>query len=352
METDEAPRAVRTCRRWWSRTSAFPVLVVTSALIGGCVSGSTPEPSGGAETEPGRHWTRRTAGEGRLFGVAWSGSQLVAVGMRTVLTSPDGLSWMRREVLPGPSFEAVTWGASQFVAVGSSQGSGLLIATSPDGVTWTQRSAPGSAALNDVAWSGGRFVAVGLAVILTSADAVTWAEQKMPVEGWLKGATWGASQFVAVGSTRDPSAVRRTIPLILTSPDGAAWTQRGAPGSAALNDVAWSGDRFVAVGDDTILTSSDAVTWSEPKMPVSKGALLGVTWGPSQFVAVGRAQDPAAVLVTIPLILTSPDGVAWSRRTPPADGSLWAIVWGGTRFVGVGQIRSRAYYDALIVTSP
>jgi hypothetical protein len=64
-------------------------------------------------------------------------------------------------------------------------------------------------------------------------------------------------------------------------------------------------------------------------------------------------QDPSARAETIPVILISPDGVTWSRNTPPTDGSLWDIVSSGDRFVAVGQMRNpRLDYDALIVTSP
>lgn len=326
----------------------------------------------GAQSEQGIQWTHRKAGEGRLFGVAWSGSLFVAVGQNTALSSPDGLSWKPVKTLSTNNLEAITWGKAQFVAVGGSPGSAApVILASPDGVTWTQRSAPGSKALMDIACSEELFVAVGSDTILTSSDAVTWSEQSIPaVDNGFNSVIWAGNQFIAVGRTQGSEPMIVTLPdgkggmkryinpakhadagLISTSLDGVTWTRRAVSASETLEDIAWSGDQFVSVGGNTILTSPDAITWIEQKSPVS-GQLISVTWSGSQFVAVGRTQDTSNTMITIPLILTSPDGVAWGRKPPPTDGSLWEIVWGGTRFVAVGQMRSRTWYDALIVTSP
>ena len=160
------------------------------------------------------------------------------------------------------SLHGVTWGASQFVALGFRSGTDVaaydhfppLIVTSPDGVTWTQRDAPGSRSLEDVVWSGDRFVAVGYSGILTSSDGVKWSQQRIPVDGSLEGVTWGGDQFVAVGTI---GGLALNSGLILTSPDGIAWKQRRSPARGLLpldlthhlRDVAWSGSRFAIVGE-------------------------------------------------------------------------------------------------------
>ena len=40
-------------------------------------------------------WSKRRTEDTDLITVAWSGSQFVAVGCCSVLTSPDGLKWTR-----------------------------------------------------------------------------------------------------------------------------------------------------------------------------------------------------------------------------------------------------------------
>jgi len=179
----------------------------------------------------------------------------VAVGYDTIQTSRDGVTWSDDKVsLPGKvsGLSGVTWGGSQFVAVGSVMGqkgdrisTRALVLTSPDGMTWTERSAPGSG-LEDVAWSGERFVAVGES-ILTSEDGSAWIEQRATVEPFhLADVAWGGTQFAAVGIVPDAGGITG---LFMTSPDGVTWTRSPAP-SRRIEPaaVAWCGTRFVAAG--------------------------------------------------------------------------------------------------------
>src|SRR5712691_5564113 len=80
-----------------------------------------------APREPGLKWTKRTATGINLSTVAWSGSQFVAVGCCSVMTSPDGLRWKvavepvgegevvrTGQMAPEWGLNRVTWGGSQF----------------------------------------------------------------------------------------------------------------------------------------------------------------------------------------------------------------------------------------------
>lgn len=306
-----------------------------------------------APGEPGR-WTKRNSTEIDFTGVAWSGSQFVAVGCCSVLTSPDGLKWRRavqearygEPVAKGSmpyqwQLESVVWAGSQFVAVGRVVGQATppqwdraLIATSPDGRTWTERNMPDSAKgrLHDVVWSGQRLVAVG-SVVVTSPDGVTWSLARTPFNyDWPADAvTWGGDKFLVLGTN-----------VVMTSRDGVKWTESGRA-IHANEDVAWSGGRFVAVGNDLPMTSPDGVTWSAHPSPLGAYGWRGVTWGDSQFVAVGGAG-----------IMTSPDGVTWTARAAPR-GTYVDVIWSRTRFVAVGELRKGWFADytvGLIVTSP
>lgn len=335
------------------------VLVLPLALS---VSSCTPEDT--APVEPGVAWTQRWTGDGTLSAIAWSGSQFVVMGPGGVVTSPDGLKWNLTDwtdvplaglVGPRPTsfgVQSVTWGGSQFVAVGYTRqdprtfDARAIILTSPDGVSWTTRrpADPVSWNVTDVVWSGQRYVAVAVSshpTFLTSADGVAWTTQDAAAAGYVTAITWGGGQFVAVGAYAPPSS-----PLILTSPDGARWTERTSRDSGdALSDVAWSGDQFVAVGFSTILTSRDAVTWSARAVPVPGPGFQAIAWGGSQFVVLGGG------------ILTSPDGITWTRRSLRGEflhGST-GVAWSGTRFVVLGSRRRgwfADYLNALILSSP
>jgi hypothetical protein len=69
-----------------------------------------------------------------MHGIAWSGTNLVAVGdSNTILTSPDGLNWASQSSGIFNYFYNAAWLGNNFAAVGQ----GNQIITSPDGLTWT-----------------------------------------------------------------------------------------------------------------------------------------------------------------------------------------------------------------------
>jgi len=285
---------------------------------------------------PGVLWATQTSGTSvGLYGVTWSGTQFVAVGLSgTILTSPDGVTWIARTSgTPTVNLFGVTWSGTQFVVVGSVG----TILTSPDGVTWTARTSGTTNNLAAVTWSGTQFVAVsatGLwggtatpAVILTSPDGVTWSA---PASGSYAtnytDVAWSGTQFVAVGDTGASKY----------SPDGINWTGNWvSQASLACYGITWSGTQFVEVGaGGDINTSPDGVTWTRQWSGGSlfisvPGALYDVTWSGAQFVVVGNSGTSGT-------ILTSPDGVTWTGRTSGTANGLRGIAWSGTKFVSVG----------------
>ncbi len=294
-------------------------------------------------TVTGMPVTTRMSGYGytpSLRGVTCSGTQFVVVGTGgTILTSPDGISWVTRAESPpnysGVDLNDVTWSGTQFVAVaGDLTGS---ISTSLDGIKWTLRNSGPTVPLYGVVWSGKQFVAVGSGgTILTSPDGISWTPQTSGVYSYtlpsgsrlvmLNKVAWSGNQYVVVGS----------YGTILTSPDGITWTQRSSGTTNDLNGVTWSGSQFVAVGGNTttytstILTSSDGVSWTlqtSPPLIFLNDYLYGVTWSGTQFVAVGM----------FGIIFTSPDGVSWTQQASGTSNELTGIAGSGTRLVAVGR---------------
>ena len=146
--------------------------------------------------------TSRTSGTTQnLFGVAWSGTQFVAVGdSGIILTSPNGIAWTSRTSGTTQSLNGVAWSGTQFVAVGISG----IIVTSPDGIVWTTRTSGTGLPLDGVNWSGTQFVAVGGGgadgIILTSLDGITWTRQASGTTNRLFGVVWSGTQSVIVGA--------------------------------------------------------------------------------------------------------------------------------------------------------
>lgn len=285
-----------------------------------------------------------TLADYQFTGIAWSGSQFVAVGFPcAILTSPDGSNWTSRvpieSCLPNLyELFGITWSGSQFVAVGYHPGpagdSTAAILTSPNGITWTSRVSTETSTLNSIAWSGSKFVAVGYhhgddkAAILTSSDGITWSAQTSPSAN-LTGITWSGHQFVAVGSHYNPDT-DTFLRTIFTSTNGETWIpQASGIAGVHLTGVAWSGSQFVAVGhsfpgyEGKVFTSTNGSTWTPRSVTVD--ALTGITWSGHQFVAVSSTA-----------ILTSSDGITWARYDGIA-GYPNGIVWSGSRFVAVGN---------------
>jgi hypothetical protein len=112
-------------------------------------------------------------------------------------------------------------------------------------------------------------------------------------------------------------------------------TLQDAGGLDNLQGVVWSGTQYVAVGNGGILTSPDGVQWTRQTSGVyPTDSFGGVTWSGTQFVAVGFGEP----------ILTSPDGVAWTRVSGVPGGSLTGVAWSGVQFAAVGE--------QVILTSP
>ena len=277
-------------------------------------------------------------------GVNFINGQFIAVGSGgMIFTSADGLAWTQRSSNPLGlgDFNAVAAGASGFVAVGVNG----QIASSPDGQTWTKRDSGTAGALSGIVFGGGKYVAVSstFGMVHSSTNGADWTNVLVAN---FNAVAYDGSQYVAVGNG---GAVR-------TSPDALVWATRVAASTApALRGVAAGAGALVAVGDTgLIIRSSDAgVTWAPPTVPTSVGVATitfrAVIFAGGQFVAIGQDQI-GQVLSTV--IVTSPDGITWTRRDVPYTQSARAITYTGSRYiVGGGTSTILTSTDAITWTA-
>jgi hypothetical protein len=362
---------------------------------------------GTIRTSPdGINWTTQDSGTNEfLFGVAWNGSKLIAVGANaTILSSSDGITWSSIDVGLITRLNKVIWSGSQFVAVGGYVNSQVL--TSPDGVTWTPRNVATSyVSLVDVAWNGSVFAAVASGsgiynYVYTSPNGITWTRRYLgpsntgysittddnqfvvaagryvytSIDGitWslvvdenvnpyaVYASLWDGNQFVLAASNAlltSPDGVTWTTSAglsfgsVLTfatngsqyliagragnltnSPDLAAWTQQTTGPVNNLLDMVWTGDLFVAVGHTIIMTSPDGVAWTQ------RDQNPGATWPNSDSLSAVAASDSVFVAVgSGGALLTSPDGLTWGPGNPGVTASLNDVIWDGTQFVATGS---------------
>jgi len=193
---------------------------------------------------------------------------------------------------------------------------------------------PESSFIQGITYGDGLLVAVGeRGDILTSTNALDWVQRtsRVGTGSDLTGVASSGTQWVALEESGGT----------LSSSDGLAWTYHPPTGRAFMYGIAYGSGTFVAVGatdffwDQTkskmvVETSTDGTTWTYQEL-ADNGILRAVAFGNSQFVAVGEALSPT-------VILTSPDGATWTRRSPGGPlRNLRAIAFANGLFVAVGD---------------
>jgi hypothetical protein len=104
------------------------------------------------------------------------------------------------------------------------------------------------------------------------------------------------------------------------------WSEQVSGTSESLHDVLWAGGQLVAVGrSGIILTSPDGVAWTV-RNTAGYGRLMSVARGDSLYVAVGTEGE----------IATSPDAITWTKRVSGTSNDFHSVEWVGGNFVAQG----------------
>ena len=98
-----------------------------------------------------------------------------------------------------------------------------------------------------------------------------------------------------------------------------------------INRIIYANGMFVAVGGNArsysyIVTSTDGITWTRQRSPVST-ELRAITYANGMFVAVGYSGT----------IVTSTDGITWTKQTSPVSEYFYSIAYANGMFVAVGS---------------
>ena len=423
---------------WTARTSGTTAFLrAITYAAGQFVAGGD---GGEIVTSPdGINWTTRTSGTTAILqAITYAAGKFVAVGSNgAILTSPDGVTWTARTSGTASPLYGMVYGSGQFVVVGYND----VVLTSPDGSTWTLRSSGTPQYLVDITYGAGQFVALGESgMIVTSPDGVTWTERISETREILYGIIHGVisrewDSVIHLGGQRDELALYRegkrtfslrgnpaaegalvegrvdfqdpihakkefsvsngewefnvrpisdggtsalelsimkgggmqmrseirngVMNLVLAGaliahggckmPAGVEWDKRPLPSGAnqllfPISDIAYGAGLFVAVGggganEAQILTSPDGVNWTR-RTPEGVDPYTAITYAAGQFVA---AQGTGHVL-------TSPDGLKWAQRHSGTVLRIADITYGAGLFVAVGSLVATP--NAQILTSP
>jgi hypothetical protein len=273
--------------------SDWTLLLATNSFADLAYGGGTLVAVGGADAifssgDGGATWTDRSprlnygSATPWLTRIAYGGGRFVALGgllytngtqKGHVLASGDGATWTVSGFSPTANmgyltFNDVTYGGGEFVAVrplGSYSGE---ILTSADGLIWKSAGVFPTNSLYTIAYGNGRFVVAGTAdgsyqgVLLSSADGATWIRQSLPDVQGIGKIVFGNGFFLATLGDRG----------LLSSTDGLSWTKLAAP-NAYFQSIAAGEGVFLAIGGDGLLYRSGPLERLGSPRRLANGAL-------------------------------------------------------------------------------
>ena len=262
-------------------------------------------------------------------------TEIVLVGTGgAVVTSEDGATFTSVPTSTWATLYSVAHGDGTWVAVGSSS----TILVSEDGLTWTTPAdgPTGWTALYGVTYGGGLWMAVGSAgEVYTSPDAQTWTLRSV--------GTW--TSLCCVAYHDGVFLIWSSSNLVFRSEDGGAtWTSHPTPfWGTVLGDITNDGEgRWVITSfSGQAAYSDDGKAWTSVSagFPITS-SVYGVGHGAEGFVASG-----------VNGIATSPDGVAWTARSPPASHGTWPFYYDTAYHEDLG-VWMNAGSGGRIATSP
>ena len=242
---------------WTTRTSPVSGIALNSIVWSNSQFVAVGNNGSIVTSSNGITWTLRSSGTvASLTGVAWSGSNYLAVGA-AILTSSDGVSWTLRGAAPHVSYSGLAWSGTRFVAINSA----FAIDSTADGISWsTASSLPAycgtcSISLNAIASSGSRLIVVGGN---TTGTAVVWTSTDVGSDGWtnvtppafvspigLVAVTWSGAEFVTAGYNGN----------IATAVNGTTWMVRNSGTSNAFTSATATTSKYILGSGSTIYTS-------------------------------------------------------------------------------------------------
>ncbi|HEX6549369.1 MAG TPA: hypothetical protein VF117_01750 [Gammaproteobacteria bacterium] len=242
-----------------------------------------------------------------------------------------GYTWEVETSGTTTDLRSVCYGASRWVAVGTSAGVGVT-AESTDGKSWTltQQNSVADYYLHNVGCGNNTFVALASTAIIYSGDGVNWTQASVPSSNGstpypqaIAAVTYGNGLWVAV----DDLFLTENGWGFLTSTDGASWSETLIGGAYAQpTAIAYGNGLYVVVGyGGLLLTSPDGTNWTNRSFTTGQ-AMLGITYANGMFVAVANNGQ----------ILTSPDGINNWNAYSVSSGALNAVGYGGGIFLAVG----------------
>jgi hypothetical protein len=221
-------------------------------------------------------WTERYLNGNPLQGIATSGSVLVAVGDNgeAIRSTDSGISWTPVSTGITTRLINISYGNSQFIAVGNFYTGSVVIATSPNGLTWTNQTSNSGAASStgygSIEYLNDKFVGAGVNSklgYLENSNGTIFETSRSDQEA-TPALIFGNGVYFAAGINQsdyvgDGSGLNGYRDIDLVSTDGKSWTV--SPSSTSVpnrNSGVFFNNTFITVGDDGSIRQSGIVTTS------------------------------------------------------------------------------------------
>jgi hypothetical protein len=227
------------------------------------------------------------------------------------------------------SLKSIAWTGTQLVASGYSASQGGVFVASRDRISWRTVNENESAAAFSLVWAGDKLVGAGAAAwrgcIMLSENIDEWTYIQLRQREPLTSLIWTGDRLFTGGGDG----------WLMSSIDGGHWENVGFV-PINMGSIAFTGKLLVvASGGIQTSTSGRSESWTSQKLDgrYISGAEY-VSWTGKKLLAVGRSG----------LIISSSDGLSWTRHDSGCKHDLNSAIWTGMQFVVVG-------YKGVILTS-
>lgn len=235
------------------------------------------------------------------------------------------MSWvLRHPTVPAHHLHELIEADDALIAVGDLG----TIFKSRDGLNWTVTLQDSAERINAAAFGGGKHVAFG--------DQGSWWTS-VNAESWIRKAPFTPTNIVDAAFGNGRFVVLTVDNQLFSSADGEAWAHRETLAPTQFNyprRVRFLNGKFFAIHEQTLLTSSDAVTWSQTSLVLpDRHQIMDLSFGNGTYVL--GVSEPFTFMKRV---WTSTDGQDWTGDFDiGAPFALQTLFFGNGSFVALGE---------------
>ena len=288
-----------------------------------------------------------------FWDVVWDGTVFVAVGDDgAILTSSDGVDWVKKESGVETTLVAVAAFGPDIVAVGND----IVLLSTDHGDSWSVKYRPVSVGFGAVALNSSQYVVGGFdfestteTITISEDRGETWEvvdedpNQNFPINdlaygnGYFVATTWVSTSFG--GRVKVSADGREWNEINVSEGDEAAWF------AMVMHD----GDQFAVAGYSGVSMSLDGLNWTQKQTPLLNFDFLSAATDGSQLILAGafgssfwgyylQSHWPAGIAST-------DGGLTWEFFGIDEGYLSLGMAFGNGRFVSVGRTLSAGESD-------